>query len=73
MQHLVFWIARQANVVIDSLVQRAEREGKSIYGIDLDLELCQIAWTQMFRAFKAHLSEKKNTSKGRHTSLLLTR
>jgi hypothetical protein len=61
MQHLVFWRARQANVVADNLVQHAKREGKFVYGIDLDPELCRIAWTQMFGAFKAHLSKTKET------------
>ena len=62
MQHLVFWIVRQANV-------HTKREGKSVYETDLDPKLCRIAWTQMFGAFKAHLSEKNEISKGRHKYL----
>jgi hypothetical protein len=64
MRHLVFWRPRQENVLANSLVESAKREGKSVYGTDLDPNLCRIAWTQMFGAFKAHLSEKRRLQEG---------
>lgn len=70
MQNQVEWGARQSNVLVDSLIERAKIEQTDIDETDLDPELCRRTWAEMFGHFRAYLSRTFHTSHKRQTYIL---